>query len=486
MRPTLRRNGSRRGVPNWAVLCIVSVALINISGCGNAFRATAASIPQNEGDESMFHDALVADSKHSGTSTKARSLFSTRAASLDSIVTAERETAAASRIADSEEDEDGSVELQGSSYDNLKRLIGDLETCHDDLIKFGTATQGEANDQVTVSKSRWRSCREALFTAIRLLSERRDGKPKPHCAVVAKAASSRRGRRRQHASRLDTGGSPERPVGGERDAIDVDIQRPRCEELVCRVDGLEEFCSAPITQQQPNIFSLCTMCHPRDEKLISLYCAGRPPPEGSVFLFLCGMLLTVSAAAGCLICIRRLRMRRRRLAKDQGKRSAGPSEKRALVAEHGWRKWFSQRHAWMKDVFYQYREEGGRSTDDLEDNAGRSVDSTTWTYTRDGGLDQLPKPNERPKSILKAGGSPDDYSCSGAQRIPVLPRARSSSVQVPPAMSTGSPAEPTSKESPQAESSGRNSRYATIHTTTPSRRGLVFRQASSRRFESSP
>ncbi|KAL1954255.1 hypothetical protein VTO42DRAFT_1488 [Malbranchea cinnamomea] len=152
-----------------------------------------------------------------------------------------------------------------------------------------------------------------------------------------------------------------------------------------------------------------------------------------------------------------------------------------------WRKWDPRQSALMADIFRRLR---AGPVVDLEDHPldpanGRATAShPPWQYSRRSGMSgSYSQVDPETRDVLRKKRDEAFLREQQSLRIPVLPKARSSSVQMPSVFvtyaATASIRSDTGRE-------GLHQRHATTDGTNPMRRVSVPTQPSSRRYESMP
>ena len=397
--------------PRWLALCIISLALM---------ACCVSALPMNDADSIQ-------------KTREQWSLLSKPSGFLTVKVSTTRESSAQPTKTDvpiSPEDPEPCAALEedhGASpdaflhSDTMRRLIGDLATCRDDLftLRVGDISLLESSDKVVVNKAHWRSCREALFTLIRWLEQKREERALPERATESPTITIpwSRTRRAYPPPMAQKTWRMSSQVAHE-DTIDLkSTYQARCKKYVCDFPDLAPLCSQ--NKKNPNRWDarLCEMCYPPNDKLIEKHCEGYTRPEGDVYFFLIGLLLTFVGAAGTLVWFRYWR-EKRRVTNYQADILGEPSRTRKQelnIRESSWRKWDPRESELLGKIARRFR---NKPTIDVEDKPLAS--GNAWTSQPLFTDVEVPTPqqNRQQPSVLY-------------HEIPVMPEARSSGIQSP-------------------------------------------------------
>ncbi|EEH39394.2 hypothetical protein PAAG_08663 [Paracoccidioides lutzii Pb01] len=190
------------------------------------------------------------------------------------------------------------------SRNGIRRVLGDLETCAEDLLIFVSSSDSE--QRVLISRSKLRSCREAIFSIIRWFETQRKDIRISHGKNPYSPNSN-----------LEDGspaGTPDNGVGprNKRAAIGISEQQQLCEANVCRSVKSSQACAKARSMTREEI-KLCSMCRPRNEGLIRKHCAKQHQPQQNVLYILLALLAALSGAAGVFVLIRKAKGQRSEL-----------------------------------------------------------------------------------------------------------------------------------------------------------------------------
>ncbi|OJD19747.1 hypothetical protein AJ78_00246 [Emergomyces pasteurianus Ep9510] len=169
----------------------------------------------------------------------------------------------------------------------LRRVLGDLETCAEDLFPFISNTNPE--QPVTISGSKLRSCREAIFSLIRWFdAQRKEIHAPPEKNPYLPNNTPQEGSRSSIKKRASI----------------VTAENQNCEVNICRPFELPNACSdaGKMTTEKRK---MCNMCKPRNEKLIRKYCTKQRRRQQNVLYLLIGILAVICCAAIILTILRR-------------------------------------------------------------------------------------------------------------------------------------------------------------------------------------
>ncbi|PGH29976.1 hypothetical protein GX50_07276 [[Emmonsia] crescens] len=204
-----------------------------------------------------------------------------------------------------EEDQGGNVEPNGEfgkivrpgipSGHGLRRVLGDLETCAEDLLPFVSNSNPE--QPVAIAGSKLRSCREAIFSLIRWFdAQRKEIHAPPENGPYSPNSLQDRPR---DAETIYKGGSTI-----EKRASIVTAEYQICEVNICRPFELSNACS-DARKMTAGKRKMCRMCNPRNEELIIKHCMKQRQRQQNVLYLLIGILATISGAAIIFVFLRK-------------------------------------------------------------------------------------------------------------------------------------------------------------------------------------
>ncbi|ODH13818.1 hypothetical protein ACO22_06878, partial [Paracoccidioides brasiliensis] len=190
------------------------------------------------------------------------------------------------------------------SRNGIRRVLGDLETCAEDLLIFVSSSDSE--QRVLISRSKLRSCREAIFSLIRWFETQRKDIRLSHEKHAYSPNSNLEGG--------SAAGTPDNGVGprNKRAAIGISEQQQLCEANVCRSVKSSQACTKAGNMTREEI-KLCNMCRPRNEELIRKHCAKQHQPQQNILYILLALLAALSGAAGVFVLIRKAKGQRHEL-----------------------------------------------------------------------------------------------------------------------------------------------------------------------------
>ncbi|PGH17186.1 hypothetical protein AJ79_01324 [Helicocarpus griseus UAMH5409] len=206
------------------------------------------------------------------------------------------------RAGDVELNKENDKELKPSipSGHGLRRVLGDLETCAEDLLPYSSSSEAEQTVMITGSKVR--SCREAIFSIVRWVKAQREEILKPRERYAPIWSSSLPDHPYKEA--LDKWKGTFRKRGWIPEAS-------RCEATVCRVKDLHFICSSS-RRKSPENMKLCRMCYPPNDDLINMHCAKQDQRLRNVLYLLLGFLVAIGGGAAIVFCVRKAKERRQR------------------------------------------------------------------------------------------------------------------------------------------------------------------------------
>ncbi|PGH07986.1 hypothetical protein GX51_01426 [Blastomyces parvus] len=174
----------------------------------------------------------------------------------------------------------------------LRRMLGDLETCAEDLF-MPFASETDPEQPVTISGSKLRSCREAIFSLIRWLdTQRKEIHAPPEKNPFLQSGGLQDRNFRDAAKSYETRGN----TIERRASIGNAKQQQSCEVTVCRPFELPNACSD--SRRVPaEISKMCKMCNPRNEELISRHCAKQRRRQQNILYLLLGIIVAIFSAA---------------------------------------------------------------------------------------------------------------------------------------------------------------------------------------------
>ncbi|KAF3480214.1 uncharacterized protein GIQ15_05561 [Arthroderma uncinatum] len=208
----------------------------------------------------------------------------------------------------------------------FKRLMSDLETCVEDLLPY--TTENTPNDQVQISGSKVRSCRQAIFSLIRWLGARGNNPPKGSSSVVGATDEYQESHQSHENERRDDQKSRFNLVkpGNNRDPresgrletrVDETGNQPTptntrpltCHDRACTTDDILSTCvTKKGAKLKPKVARMCKMCFPRrNEQLVDVYCSELAKKEWYLFYILFAILITAAGTFIALTFLRRLR-----------------------------------------------------------------------------------------------------------------------------------------------------------------------------------
>ncbi|KKZ62935.1 hypothetical protein EMCG_02645 [[Emmonsia] crescens] len=205
-----------------------------------------------------------------------------------------------------EEDQGGSAEPKGEfgkivrpgipSGHELRRVLGDLETCAEDLLPF--VSNSNPGQSITIAGSKLRSCREAIFSLIRWFDTQRKEIHAPPENGPYSPNSSLQDRSRDAETIYKRGSTI------EKRASIATAEHQICEVNTCRPFELSNACSdaRKVTAEKRK---MCRMCHPRNEELISKHCTKQRQRQQNALYLLIGILATISGVAIILVFLRK-------------------------------------------------------------------------------------------------------------------------------------------------------------------------------------
>ncbi|PGH05373.1 hypothetical protein AJ80_08341 [Polytolypa hystricis UAMH7299] len=217
---------------------------------------------------------------------------------------------------DEESDQDSDVTTSILPYDeDLRQVIGDLETCAGDLWPYAINNHSEPEPQL--SKNGLRSCRHAIATILRWIQMRRNKLPNTNLSTID-AILPRSGNIYLRGSENDSPSSNEGPKQSQVKARGAAERRRRaiptsmaalsfrdrpvdCDELVCGAANLFGICSEPSSKLKPSISETCKICFPRNEVMIRAKCAEKLRREKHAFYILFIMLIMVIISAMVIV-----------------------------------------------------------------------------------------------------------------------------------------------------------------------------------------
>lgn len=371
-------------------------------------------------------------------------------------------------------DDRSGIEMNRLPYAHgLRRLLGDLETCTDDL--FPSMNNG-AGGGFHIRGSKFRSCRQALFTFLRWAKGQRKQWSDVGLSVPEReeAAIMKRGWRedtldtqQEHAARSGDGNSElDLPPGAyksklhphgvqPRAATDKSPRMSKCQESACKVADLSTLCTHKKEILKPGIGHTCNMCFPeRNDNLILEHCKAREKKERQVFYILCAMLITIGGVAGVLMYFhkerQKLRHRTDSVSANEEGRSAPMAFRLVNNPTLGVKLKKPAEESWASIIATRVRRKKSL-TPDVERqpsptkfrNKSLGTHALLQTPARSITSPKLSRQYSRTASIEGIDGAriiPTGRTTSlQMDMTPMMPRARSFSVQIPPSASaTGS------------------------------------------------
>ncbi|OAX82550.1 hypothetical protein ACJ72_03093 [Emergomyces africanus] len=188
----------------------------------------------------------------------------------------------------------------------IRRVLGDLETCAEDLFPFLANSTPDTEQLVTISGSKLRSCREAIFSLMRWFESQR----KEILAPTEKNPYLPNSASQEESSRTSI-----------KTRASIATAEPQiCEVNICRPFELPNACSeATKMKMTKEKRKRCNMCKPRNEALIRKYCTKQRQREKNILYLIVGILATICGAAIILTFIRKAK------GKTRGELRIGPA-----------------------------------------------------------------------------------------------------------------------------------------------------------------
>ncbi|EEQ85242.1 uncharacterized protein BDCG_08511 [Blastomyces dermatitidis ER-3] len=208
-----------------------------------------------------------------------------------------------------EEHHDGNAEPNGEygkivrpgipSGHGLRRVLGDLETCAEDIF-MPFASETDAEQPVTVSGSKLRSCREAIFSLIRWLDTQRKeihapAEKNPYLQSSGLQDSNSRDAEKSYDKGENT---------IEKRASMANVKQQSCEVTDCRpFERPHVYSYAMETSAEKS--KMCKMCNPRNEELIRRHFTKQRRRLRNILYLILGIVIAVSSAATVVVCVRK-------------------------------------------------------------------------------------------------------------------------------------------------------------------------------------
>ncbi|OJD21469.1 hypothetical protein ACJ73_07190 [Blastomyces percursus] len=180
----------------------------------------------------------------------------------------------------------------------LRRVLGDLETCAEDIF-MPFASETDPEQPVTVSGSKLRSCREAVFSLIRWLdTQRKEIHAPPEKNPYLQNHGLQDSNYPYEEKSYDKG---ENTV--EKRVSMAKVKQHSCEITVCRPFERPHVCS--YAEMPADKSKMCKMCNPRNEELIRRHCTKQRRRLRNILYLILGILIAVSSAAIVVVCLRK-------------------------------------------------------------------------------------------------------------------------------------------------------------------------------------
>lgn len=406
----------------------------------------------------------------------------------------------------------------------LQRLVGDLETCVEDLMPY-TFNQN-VEKPATISGRSLRSCREAIAGFLLWIRERKSKSPQESTERVSADYSPSLKRRDSYTgssptalhtrtdgtqlvretatvdsevngNQIDSSSADEinKKEGTQDSAYEqnkrlapkgVVIEFPdrseECQKSVCNIKNIEHTCSTERLKLKPSMLNTCEMCYPLDESRIESHCSREGRRERHSFYVLLAMILGGLATGVVIIFIHE---KRKNAAESKELRSARIPQwtfinvvppalelwKRhirgifvfllqKLKPRSNWSDLERQKDDGSNGIYLEHVFNNQKPWDALDDTESQVLGAAMGV--------RLKKPQ---LSKLRNSGT---NSNSETERVPASPRARSSSVQYSasetPAITVSAPREAVDGDSPNQQHT------EIIQAATPTRISSANRQ----------
>ncbi|KLJ07442.1 hypothetical protein EMPG_17078 [Blastomyces silverae] len=181
----------------------------------------------------------------------------------------------------------------------LRRVLGDLETCAEDIF-MPFASETDLEQPVTVSGSKLRSCREAIFSLIRWLdTQRKEIHAPPEKNPYLQSGGLQESDFWDAEKSYYKGGN----TIGKRVSM-ANVRQQSCEVTVCRPFELPHACSDG-RRMSAEKSKMCNMCNPRNEELISRHCTKQRRRLRNILYLILGILVAVSSATTVVVFLRK-------------------------------------------------------------------------------------------------------------------------------------------------------------------------------------
>lgn len=261
-----------------------------------------------------------------------------------------------------------------------------------------------------------------------------------------------------------------------------------CEHILCGERDLSKDCSKDPTKLGSAMRSTCRMCYPvRDEIAIEEHCTKRRRREMGVLYILCAILITVIVSAAFLVFLRGHRSRNqepdREASRDRLRK--GWSLPLVTLPTLGWKMSWATRRFWQPGFLQslsrhkaQLDVEGDPAWFDANAYVRKQDEQSPWNYPEE--MQPLPR------AFNKFRGATDTLSLRKVaghhpviveDKVPVMPPARSSSVQLSPASDAVSRG--TLRNVRNGSGAVRqNQQFATVHARSPTVRVTLDREMS--------
>lgn len=261
-----------------------------------------------------------------------------------------------------------------------------------------------------------------------------------------------------------------------------------CEDVLCEEKDLSKDCSKSPSRLNSAMRSTCQMCYlTRDENAIKKHCTKRRRREMGVLYVLCAILITLVVSVLFLVVLRDYRRRNREPDREASQNGLRKEWSLPLVKlpNLGWKTLGRPRTLWRPGFLQSLSPrkapldvEGDPAWFDADAYVRKQNDQSPWNYPIE--MQNLPR------TISKFHGASDTLKLRKVaahntviveEKVPVMPPARSSSVQLSLASDVAS--QGTLRNVRNGSDAVRHSRhFATVHARSPTERVTLAREMS--------
>lgn len=264
-----------------------------------------------------------------------------------------------------------------------------------------------------------------------------------------------------------------------------------CEDEICREKDLAKSCSKDPARLSSAMKSTCQLCYPtRDENAIEKHCARRRRRERGVLYVLCAILITLIASAVFLVVLRDFRRRNKEPLPD---REASPNRLHkdwslpvVKLPTLGRKTFRRPRKLWCPGFLQslsrrqaQLDVEGDPAWFDADAYIRKQDDQSPWHYPVE--MQDLPRVINRNRGMpdtLKLRRVAARHTVKVEERVPVMPPARSSSVQISPELADEASQGRLRNSHSRSDVACQNRHFATVHARSPTERMTLAREMS--------